>query len=110
MSTTSECYKNLMSKFTLIRLCGMLWKVYDQGGDEFREQNILNQIQRWLDDNSDNDDLLKVNANQTDNDNWTPLHYILIAHPPPSLVDKILQLAPETIKVRTKNGLSQFVR
>jgi ankyrin repeat protein len=65
----------------------------------------IDDVQEWLDNNKDDEDLLKQAANyKNENTNMTPLHYLVWRKPPSDLVERLLQLAPETIKVQDKYG------
>jgi ankyrin repeat protein len=60
----------------------------------------FDDIKLWLDKNKDNVVLLKQAANYIDETNYTPLHYLVRKKPPSDLVKRLLQLAPDTIKVQ----------
>ncbi len=62
--------------------------------------NRFEVVQEWLDNNKDDEDLLIKAANYKGKDNWTPLHYLVRKKPPSNLVERLLQLAPDTIKVQ----------
>jgi ankyrin repeat protein len=72
----------------------------------------LEDVERWLNENQDNYRLLRQAANYRDEidlydyheKNSTPLHYLVCAHPPFQLVQRILQLAPNTIEKKNKWG------
>ncbi len=64
----------------------------------------LMKIQQWLQENELNHDLLKKSAGYRDNYRYTPLHYLVCAHPSLNLVEKLIQLAPETVKVKNISG------
>jgi ankyrin repeat protein len=79
-------------------LCSLCYKlvIYEASFDD---------IQLWLDTYADNQDLLIRAVNFKDENNYTPLHYLLFAKPPSNLVDKLLQIAPNTIQVQNNSGL-----
>jgi ankyrin repeat protein len=58
-----------------------------------------------LDDNKNNKDLLIKAANYKNKYNYTSLHYLLMNKPPSDLVKRLLQLAPNTIKVQDYDGV-----
>jgi ankyrin repeat protein len=66
---------------------------------------LLENIQQWLNSNTDNQNLLQEAANNTKRNNHTPIHYLLRVRPPFDLVLKLLlQIAPETLKVQNVDG------
>jgi hypothetical protein len=77
----------------LINLCEQLF--YDEAS--------FDDIQQWLENNKDNQDLLIQAANYQDEKyNYTPLHYLVMKKPPSDLVKGILRLAPDTVEVKDK--------
>jgi hypothetical protein len=66
-------------------------ELYDLCLKLLEEEVSFNDIQRWLDNNKDNEDLLKKAANYKDEDNDTPLHYLLMRKPPSDLVKRFSQ-------------------
>jgi ankyrin repeat protein len=62
----------------------------------------FDDIQRWL-KRHDQSRLIKA-ANYQGGNRATPLHYVVSAHPPSSLVKLLLQLAPGTIKLQDNDG------
>jgi ankyrin repeat protein len=69
----------------------------------FNDKASFDDIQEWFDNNKNNQGLLIQAANYIDEKyNFTPLHYLLHEHPPSDLVERILRVAPDTIKVQDK--------
>jgi ankyrin repeat protein len=67
--------------------------------------NRFEKVQKWLDNSKDNDNLLIRATNYKDEKyNFTPLHYLVMNKPPSDLVKRLLQLAPDTIKVQNIGG------
>jgi ankyrin repeat protein len=64
----------------------------------------FDDIRRWLDFNNDNQDLLSKAANYKNELNKTPLSALVRKKPPFNLVERLLQLAPDTVKVPNTIG------
>jgi ankyrin repeat protein len=64
----------------------------------------FDDIRRWLDSNKNNEDLLIKAANFIDEDKETPLHHLVRNQPPSDLVERLLKLAPDTVKVPNTIG------
>lgn len=67
-------------------------------------QATLDEIQQWLDENEEDDELLIKAANFQNECKNTPLHCLVCKHPPTDLVKRLLQLAPDAVKVQNKVG------
>jgi ankyrin repeat protein len=78
-------------------LCKLCYNLYWKLGS-------LDDIQLWLDNNKDNEDLLTKAANYQDNNKETPLNYLVKGKPPADLVRRLLEFAPDTIKVQNTFG------
>jgi ankyrin repeat protein len=63
-----------------------------------------NNVQKWLFRHENNHWLLEKAANNKNDYNVTPLHYLSGANPPSYLVETMLQLAPDTLKFRDADG------
>lgn len=61
-------------------------------------------IRQWLEENRERQDLLTEAANYQDEFLYTPLHYLFTVGPPLDLVEKLLQLAPDTVKAQSTQG------
>jgi ankyrin repeat protein len=62
----------------------------------------LSNVQQWLNQNEDNQDLLKKAANYQDEWNNTYLHYLVETKPPVDLVVSLLNLSLDKIKVKDR--------
>jgi ankyrin repeat protein len=66
-------------------------------GSDYNSPRILD----WLEKNKGNQKLLENAANYKDACDMTPLHMLFCySSPPPKLVERLLQLAPDTVKVK----------
>lgn len=88
------------SKITAYALRDLCGDAYLNKGSEA----CLNNIRRWLDENEMNPDLLRKSAGYKDNYRYTPLHYLVCACPSSGLIGKLIQLAPESVKVKNISG------
>jgi ankyrin repeat protein len=71
----------------------------------FREgKSSFDKLRKWLDNKKKYEDLLITAACYKDENNRTPIHALAAARAPSDLVERILKLAPETIKVQDKYG------
>jgi hypothetical protein len=57
-----------------------------------------------LDKIEKNQKLLEGAVNYVDEENVTPLHYLLVANPPLDLVEWLIELASNTLMVQDENG------
>ncbi len=72
---------------------------------DWGKSNRFDDIQEWLDNNKDNENLLFQAANYIDEKyNDTPLLVLVRNEPPSNLVKIFLQLAPDTVTVQNING------
>jgi ankyrin repeat protein len=80
----------------LLDMCRKAWQSY----------RGASRIRQWLNENEDNQELLRVEANhQSYADSMTSLHHLVrCAEPPFDLVIRLLQLAPETITSQDAYG------
>ncbi len=83
---------NEVKPYELFNICS---EAFESGSSSF-----FDDIQRWLENNKDNKVLLMEAANyQHETVRTTPLHYLVRAEPPTELVKRLLDLAPDTVKV-----------
>lgn len=64
----------------------------------------LKDIEQWIEENKYNQGHLRKSANYQDYFRDTPIHYVVRANPPTELVERLLQLAPDTAKVQDNGG------
>jgi ankyrin repeat protein len=64
----------------------------------------LDEVHQWFNKNKDNQNLLHKAANYKNEHNITPLHQLVHANPPSDLVESIIQLAPDTVRVQNDHG------
>ncbi len=74
-----------------------------EGSTESREASMI-KIQHWLSKNKKNQNLLKKAANYRGKFYQTPLHLIVAARPPLDLVENLLQLGQDTVKLQAIDG------
>lgn len=77
---------------------------YHWNDDSDEEQFSLRHVQRWMDENERNGDFLREAANYKDACKFTPLHWLVQARPPPDVVQRLLQIAPETVRAPCNFG------
>ncbi len=70
----------------------------------FYDRVSFDDIQQWLDNNKYNDNLLKQAASYKNKYNNTPLSWLACGKSPSDLVERLLQLAPDTIKIQHIDG------
>jgi ankyrin repeat protein len=87
---------NIMSK-DLLSLCVEAWR-------NDRNNEAFDRIRDWLNENEDNHIVLEVATNKKDEDDRTPMHWLVRARPPFDLVERLLQIAPHIVEVADKNG------
>jgi ankyrin repeat protein len=87
---------SIMSK-ELLSLCVEAWR-------KDRNSATFDSIWQWLKENEDNHMLLEVAASKKDDDSRTPIHWLVRARPPCDLVESLIQLAPDAVKVKDKYG------
>jgi ankyrin repeat protein len=85
-----------MSK-ELIYLCVKEWS-------KESDEASFDSIKLWLDKNKAYPKVLREAAHFKDEDNATPLHYLVAADAPLDLVRRVIELAPRTVKVKNYNG------
>lgn len=61
-------------------------------------KETLRAVQQWLHENERDPYLLTEAAHFKNEENETPLHYLVSARPPPQLVERLLLLAPGAAK------------
>jgi hypothetical protein len=83
-----------MSEEVIINLCKELSS----------NKSSFGAIYKCFDNNKDNEDLLTKAANYEDEFNLPPLHYLVMEKPPSDLVKRLLQLAPDAVKVPDIKG------
>jgi ankyrin repeat protein len=71
---------------------------------EGKDEKSFEKIRAFLDTHEMKQDFLKAAAEFKDKFNLTPVHYLAGAHAPPFLVEKLLQLAPDTAKMPDNEG------
>jgi hypothetical protein len=54
------------------------------------DESLLEKVQKWFENNKDNQELLIKAANYIE-DNYTSLHFLVRAKPPAELVERLLQ-------------------
>ena len=92
--------KAKMTDKVLYDLCYKAWKERPVSNTA-----TLNEIEEWLNDNKDNKDLLQRAANYKDYYyRRTPIHFLVRARPPPDLVERLILLAPDTLKIANNDG------
>lgn len=64
----------------------------------------LDDVQEWLKTHEGNADLLRNATDHRDENNRTPLHWLVSSQPPSDLVERFLQLAPHTVSVSSAEG------
>jgi ankyrin repeat protein len=64
----------------------------------------FSSIQQWMDERKESRELLSQAANFRNDKNTTPLHLLACKHPPLDLLKRVIQLAPDTLKVQDFEG------
>lgn len=90
---------------TLTELSSYQWEKnklnYSTGGIRFSMKHVV----EWFEEKERSDrDLLRDVAHYRDSHKFTPLHWLVQARPPPDLVQRLIQIAPETLRASCNFG------
>lgn len=67
------------------------------------DKSSFDEVQKWLDNNKDKQELLLKAATYQDKGNCTPLHCLVAAKSPLALAGRLLILGPNMVKVQDNN-------
>lgn len=73
-----------------------------------RNEETLNNLQRWLHENQCNEQIIKEAALCTTSKGmyrWNALHVLLQSHPPANVIELLVQHAAETVRMQDTEGL-----
>ena len=71
-------------------------------------EDSLTTLRQWLNRNKNNDIFFKEAASYKGEHRWTPLHWIVFKRLPIDLVEILIQLAPETLRIKNDLGKLPF--
>jgi len=82
------------------------WSVEHDGDDDLlrRAANVISDVEQWLEDNEGDYYLLRRAANYIGRDSCTVVWHLVCLRPEVTIIKRILQIAPDTIKLKCGNG------
>lgn len=82
----------------------MCTTLFDLCAASLKNRAAFSSIQQWMDERKESGELLSQAAYFQNDKNTTPLHLLACQHPPLDLLERIIQLAPDTLKVQDFEG------
>ncbi len=64
-----------------------------------RDEKSLDEVYLWFEENKDKEDILTEAVNYQDGYNRTTLHWLVGTSPTSDFLERLLQLAPHTVRV-----------